>query len=370
MNNSQITAEDLKGKLDKCTELYEFAPIAYFTFDLTGTILEISLTGAKQLGGEKSLFLQKAFIDYLLTESQEIFLEHLKQVAQEPGHHICELKVKHKENDFFYSKMESIVIADKKRCRSALLDITVQKQVELQLKRANQTKSEFLAIMSHELRTPLNAVLGLSELLQQGIYGNLSEKQVDPVRMIYQSGKNLLSLINDILEISKIEVEQIHVEFMPLSIQELGESSLAFIKEAAVQKNITTSFKHEDSITILLADRCRLKQILVSLLDNAIKFTPKGGKVGLEVITNEDMIDFIIWDTGIGIASKDLKRLFQPFTQLDSGLNRKYGGTGLGLYLVYRLAKLHHGNISVTSELDKGSRFTLTLPWQAIKEEQ
>ncbi len=380
MNNLQKDTElqkiqrELKRSKEKCRQLYDFAPVGYFTFDCKGTILEVSLTGALQLDIEKSKLLQKSFNDYLLGESHVIFFEHLEKVLQESKHHTCELKIKHseEEDDFFYAKMESVSMTDEEgeitQCRSAIMDITAQKKTEQQLKAANHTKSEFLAIMSHELRTPLNAVLGLSELLQQGIYGDLEKKQIQPIRMIYDSGQHLLSLINDMLELSKMDLDKIHIDFMSISVIKVGESSLRFLKESAKQKNIIISFSFEDSIPNIMADRRRLKQMLVNLLDNGIKFTPDGGKIGLDIIVRKEEIDFIVWDTGIGIAESDMQRLFQPFTQLDSGLNRKYGGTGLGLYLVYRLAKLHGGHISVISELNKGSRFTLSLPWNLQEE--
>ncbi len=369
------TQQELQHYQEKYTALYDFAPIGYFTFDTEGHILEVNLTGANQLGVDRHLLLHKPFTAYLESDSCSLFLAHLKRVAQQQKHQSCVLKVKHKKNGFFYAKMESVVIVDKQgmitQCCSAITDISEQKAIEQQLQAANKTKSEFLAIMSHELRTPLNAVLGLSELLQQGIYGPLNEKQTQPVHMIHESGQHLLSLINDILEISKIEVDKIHVEIMPLYVEKLVESVLRFTSNVAKQKNIAVSSKIDSDVSMIMADRRRLKQIMVNLLNNAIKFTPEGGSVGLDfcIRAAQEVTEFSIWDTGIGIAQEDIKRLFQPFVQLDSGLNRKYGGTGLGLYLVYRLVKLHGGTISVTSEVDKGSRFTVQIPYQSIDEQ-
>jgi CheY-like chemotaxis protein len=218
--------------------------------------------------------------------------------------------------------------------------------------------------MSHELRTPLTSILGISEILIEQIRGPLNEKQVQAIQWISKSGYHLLSLINDILDVSKIEAGKLHLHPDVISIQDVCEASLNFIQEAAIKKSITVDFDQDPSVTILKADSQRLKQILVNLLSNAVKFTPEKGNVSLEVFTNEnrDQVRFVVSDTGIGIAASNLPKLFAPFSQVDSRLSRQYEGTGLGLVLVFKYTEMHGGSVQVESELGKGSRFTIQLP--------
>ena len=238
-------------------------------------------------------------------------------------------------------------------------------RMNVELTHANRTKDEFLTTMSHELRTPLNSVLGFSESLLEQRRGPLNEKQQQYVSLINSSGQHLLGLINDILEVSKIEAGKLDLRPDIISVNEVCESSLNFIKEMAVKKSIRVEFKNESSIASLRADPQRLKQILVNLLNNAVKFTPEKGKVSLEVRLNneKDQIQFSVRDNGIGIAHDDQSKLFIPFSQIDSSLSRQYEGTGLGLALALKLTELHSGSVKVESEPNQGSCFTINLPW-------
>ena len=234
------------------------------------------------------------------------------------------------------------------------------------LARASRLKDEFLASMSHELRTPLNAILGMAEVLQEQVYGAVNEKQSKSIQTIEESGRHLLSLINDILDLSKIEAGKLRLDLNPVSIMSLCQASLQFVKQTAHKKRLKLSAEYDEAATIVQADERRLKQILVNLLSNAVKFTPEGGTIGLTVTADpvQQVIQFTVWDTGIGITENEIDRLFQPFVQLDSSLSREYSGTGLGLSLVYRLAEMHGGSVSVESEVGQGSRFNISLPWQ------
>jgi len=232
-------------------------------------------------------------------------------------------------------------------------------------------KDEFLANISHELRTPLNAILGLSESLQEEVYGALNENQSKALHKVETSGRHLLALINDILEITNIGAGRVTLELSPVAIDAVCQASLESVAQAALKRRIAVIVNLDPSITaphssFILADEHRLRQMLVNLLGNAVKFTSPGGKVGLEVTGDRRMqlLYFTVWDSGIGIAPADIKRLFQPFVQLDSRLARAYDGTGLGLALAYQIAELHGGHISVESEVGVGSRFLVTLPWQ------
>jgi PAS domain S-box-containing protein len=242
------------------------------------------------------------------------------------------------------------------------------KMANAELARAARLKDEFLASMSHELRTPLTSILGLTEALLKQIYGELNEKQLRSLRYLDESAHHLLSLINDILDLSKIEAGKFELEPEPVSLESICQSSLQFVKQDAHKKRIMVSHVFDEKIGLIMADSRRLKQIMVNLLGNAVKFTPEGGRVGLEVLGDQDteQLSISIWDTGIGIDEKDFPALFQPFVQLDGRLNRNYAGTGLGLSLVQRLVNLHEGTITVKSKPGQGSRFTITIPWKKV----
>ncbi len=248
-----------------------------------------------------------------------------------------------------------------------------------ELARATRLKDEFLANMSHELRTPLNAILGMTEGLQEQVYGPINPKQLRSLQTIERSGFHLLGLINEILDLAKIESGQLELECGPTAIAPLCRSSLAFIKQQALNKRIQIQTQIPQDLPDIWIDERRIRQVLINLLNNAVKFTPEGGNVTLEVTlaVNSAMASLVsdsspstqtclriaIIDNGIGITPENITKLFQPFIQVDSALNRQYEGTGLGLALVKRLVELHGGRVSLTSEFGKGSCFTIDLPY-------
>ena len=247
-----------------------------------------------------------------------------------------------------------------------------------ELTRALQLKDAFLAMMSHELRTPLHIILGFSEAMEEQIYGPISPEQRNALVQVSQSGRHLLAILADILDLAHIDAGAEVLELQPIDLESLCHSALQFVYGKAQQKQIHLLRTIQQGVSGLRADERRLTQILVNLLDNAVKFTPDGGQVGLEVTTDpgQGQIQFVVWDTGIGIAKHDYERLFQPFSQLDTRLSREYGGVGLGLSLVQRLVDLHGGSVSVDSTPGQGSRFTVRLPWSSndtvvpLREEQ
>lgn len=257
-------------------------------------------------------------------------------------------------------------ITDRKKAEEALRENRDKlSAANAALEKAARLKDEFLASMSHELRTPLTGILGLSEALQLKTYGELNPKQITAVATIQESGRHLLELINDILDLSKIEAGKLELQFAPCFVTDVCQASLQLIKGMAHQKKQNVTYKPLTQPVFIRADARRLKQILVNLLSNAVKFTPEGGELGLEVWANEAerAVKIIVWDKGIGIKPEDLQKLFKPFTQLDSSLSREYSGTGLGLSLVKRLTEMHNGGIEVASVFGEGSCFTVTLPW-------
>lgn len=248
---------------------------------------------------------------------------------------------------------------------NAELERRVEERTQ-ELERALRAKDEFLASMSHELRTPLNAILGLSESLMEHTAGPLNEKQQRYVTTIRESGNHLLSLINDILDLARIESGQIVLNIGEVDVQQACQASLRMINELALKKKQEVTLEVDEDTGSLWVDERRLKQILVNLLSNAVKFTPTEGRLGLKVVGDrqEKRVMFTVWDHGIGIRESDLRRLFQPFVQLDSGLAREVAGTGLGLALVAQMVRLHGGSVGVQSQLGEGSQFTVVLPWE------
>ena len=238
-----------------------------------------------------------------------------------------------------------------------------------ELVRTAQDKDELLASMSHELRTPLNGLLFLSQNLQEGVYGALNREQIDALNDVEECCRDLLALVNDILDLAKMEAGKVELELASLDVGPLCQTALRLVKGTAQRKHINQVFWCDPSVINLVADQRRLTQALVNLLSNAVKFTPDGGTVGLEVAGDRDQqqVRFSVLDTGIGIRSEDLPRLCQPFVQLDTRLSQKDEGCGLGLALVMRLAELHHGHLLIESNPGRGSRFTIVLPW--IKQE-
>lgn len=230
---------------------------------------------------------------------------------------------------------------------------------------ATKAKSEFLANMSHELRTPLNSVIGFSEVLQDGLYGGLNDKQKVYISFILESGKKLLALINDILDLSKIEAGKIDLEFEEINPFNIAKSVTGMFYEKAAKNNITIIFDENTEKNIVIsADPRRLKQVYYNLIENAVKFSKSGGIITILITAkNADELEFQIHDTGIGIKKEYLEKLFQPFTQIANGLYLKeVEGTGLGLALTQNIIKLHGGKIWVDSKFGEGSTFGFSLP--------
>ncbi len=296
----------------------------------------------------------------------------------------AEFRVVHPDSSIHFIKAYGTILKDAQGNPESMIginfDISALKYSEAQLLLANQEllqatrlKDEFLANMSHELRTPLNAILGITEGLMEEVFGGLNQQQKNILQTVENSGNHLLELINDILDLAKIEAGKLTLDCKVTSINQLCQSSIMFVTQQAMQKQIKLEMYVLSGILDLELDERRIRQVLINLLNNAVKFTPEGGSITLEVTLEsaiEDLTDgtptqwirFAVIDTGIGIDPKELKKLFQPFIQIDSALNRKYDGTGLGLALVKRIVELHNGRVSVTSEVGVGSRFEVALP--------
>ncbi len=231
-----------------------------------------------------------------------------------------------------------------------------------QLEAANRNKSEFLASMSHELRTPLNAINGFSEVLLERHFGDLNPKQEEYLQDILESGRHLLSLINDILDLSKVEAGRMELEPAHVDLRQVLEDGRTMLRERAARHGIELLLDVADGPDMVEADERKVKQILFNLLSNAVKFTPAGGRVGIQMARHGDVVQIDVWDTGVGISAADQQRVFQEFQQVGGPSAQKAEGTGLGLALAKKLVELHGGRIWVESEIGQGSRFTFTLP--------
>jgi signal transduction histidine kinase len=231
-----------------------------------------------------------------------------------------------------------------------------------QIEAANRHKSEFLANMSHELRTPLNAIIGFSEVLQERFFGELNEKQAEYTDDILTSGRHLLSLINEILDLSKVEAGRMELELATFDLPLAIDNARTFVRERATRHGITLDVKVDDRLGDFTGDERKIKQILLNLLSNAVKFTPEGGRIGINARQTNGAVEISVIDTGIGIAPEDQPKIFEEFRQVGTDYAHKVEGTGLGLTLAKKFVELHGGKIWVESEVGKGSTFIFTLP--------
>ncbi|MEH2235052.1 hybrid sensor histidine kinase/response regulator [Nostoc sp.] len=389
-----VVQEALRQSEAQFRAIFERSSIGIGLIDMKAQIVDTNLALCEILGYDREELYGKPFTDYISTQREDLKLykqlisgirtdlkrtlrvgfqpsEHQEQLVER--HRIeMERRCLHQNGSLVWTHISVSVIpgsnGEPEFFLAMIEDITERKQTELKLRAsqkaaevASRAKSEFLATMSHELRTPLNAIMGLSQLLQQEIVGSLNEKQNEYVNSIYSSGEHLLALINDILDLSKVEAGKEELLLSPLTVSDLCNYAIWTVRDRASEKGLQLTHEIDLEADICVGDERRIKQMLLNLLTNAIKFTP-AGHVSLVVKKVPQGITFTVSDTGIGIDSSQFQFLFEPFKQLDSRLNRQYEGTGLGLALTRKLARLHGGDVTVTSTLGKGSQFTLFLP--------
>lgn len=366
----QQTEVALQKSEAKFRAIFEHSTIGIGLTDLDGWLIDANPALCKMLGYSREELLTMgedySYPNYIAVDVK-LFQE---LVARKRDFYEIEIYI-HKRGGIWGRLIVSLVRNSFGQPQFAICiieDITSAKTAEIQLRDSrdaaeagSRAKSEFLATMSHELRTPLNAILGLSQVLEQELYGELNPKQKECINFIYSSGDYLLALINDILNLSKAEAGK--EELMPelLKVQDLCDDCLNIVRNRAADKNLQLICQICPQVDVCFADQRKAKQMLLNLLTNAIKFTHQG-TVSLQVEKVPLGIAFKVSDTGIGIESSQINLLFQPFKQLDSRLNRQYEGTGLGLALTRNFARLHGGDVTVESSVGAGSQFTLLLP--------
>ncbi len=377
------TLEALKKllKLEKDTAYDEYRKSGFFASVIIAVTLAFTLIAIVAAGG-LWLALTRLIVKPIVSiedSAKKIAQGNLKQrvpvmTEDEIGDLAVEFNRMAESLENYYATLENKVEERTDELRVANEELFKKKQelelANMELLEANKMKSQFLANVSHELRTPLNSIIGFSELLQEKTFGELNERQFQYVEYVHSSGSHLLQLINNILDLSRIEAGRMEFNTEDFPITEVLGEVLGIMRPLAHKRKITVESKTVPASPKLRADKAKFKQVMMNLLSNAIKFNVEGGKVTVdwEIAEEPDgmkmkrFVVFRIADTGIGIKEEDKSRLFQEFEQIDSSITREYGGTGLGLVITKRLVELHRGSIWVESVYDKGSVFYVKLP--------
>ncbi|WP_292467839.1 ATP-binding protein [Methanolobus sp.] len=366
VNGMLVSLQEKEGKYHS---LFEQSNDAIIVFDSDGLILDANSRTSELLGYEKSMLFE-LYVSSLSPVGYSPTAVDIFEETLHKGSVKSEIKIKLFDDRVIDADISSSVINKEEGTVQAIVrDITEKKRSEetllyakMEAEAANRTKSEFLANMSHELRTPLNSVIGFSDMLLLETFGKLNEKQKRHVRNVSNSGKHLLTLINDILDLSKVEAGKMELCVEDIRTASLLSEAVRITSPLASKKEIILISNIDPQLVSIKADRKKLNQVLLNLLSNAIKFTPENGKVTIEVELDVENIRFAVKDTGIGISKNDQEFLFHEFTQIDSAQNRKYEGTGLGLALVKKFVEMHGGKVWVESELGKGSSFYFEIP--------
>jgi PAS domain S-box-containing protein len=373
-SDRHIVQEALRKSEAQFRAIFDCSSIGIGLTDIEAKIIDVNPALCQILGYSREELCGKRSVDYILHQRTDV--ELYKQLVSGMCDRLeIERHFRHKNGNLVWANLSISMIPGSSGQPEFFLamieDITKRKQTEMKLRASqaaaeagNRAKSEFLATMSHELRTPLNAIIGLSQLLQQEMLGTLNEQQKEYINCIYSNGEHLLAIINDILDLSKVEAGKEELNLSPVPVADLCNYVLSTVCEQAKAKGLELISEIDPHADICIGDMQRLRQMLINLLTNAIKFT-SSGHVCLEIKKVPQGITFAVADTGIGIDSSQFQLIFEPFKQLDSQLNRQYAGTGLGLALTRKLARLHGGDVTVISKLGVGSCFTLFLPDKA-----
>ncbi len=380
LKQAEMETQRLKERLEF---ILAASPAAIFTcsMDYTITFISQNIEGMVGYTPEEIIGWEGFWAQHIHPDDADRVMDELGNFFQQ-GHSIHEYRWKHRQGPYRWMMNELSLVCDHQGQAQEIvgycIDIDDRKQAEAQLqqtnadlRRATRTKDEFLAAMSHELRTPLTAILGMTEALMEEVFGPITPEQTKALDTVDRSGSHLLQLINDILDVSKLESGQMTLALGdPIDVAKLCQASLSFVQPQAKAKAIHLDLQCPASLSKVVLDERRMRQVLINLLSNAVKFTPPGGQVTLVASSQPSATQahlaylcLAVKDTGIGIDPADQARVFDPFVQIDSALNRKYEGTGLGLGLVKQLVELHGGRLTLSSTPGKGSCFTVYLPY-------
>ncbi|QLC50691.1 PAS domain S-box protein [Methanolobus zinderi] len=372
-NSTNITErknaeEQITKNEKKYRSLFEQSNDGIILNTLDGRIVDTNNRVCEMTGYTREQLLNMSVLDLQTPDERIEGVNVLKKFRME-GSFSGETEYLTANGSIIFVKIDATILEGYSNLAQAVIrDITEQKIAEeamfnakIEAETASRIKSEFLANMSHELRTPLNSIIGFSDMLMEGHAGHLEEKQSRYVKNVSESGKYLLTLINNILDIAKIESGKMELEPENFTIGEMFDDVENLMGHLAKKKHIEFHVEKPEYIQ-LFADKLKIKQIIYNLLSNAIKFTPEYGIVSIFARSSDNEIIISIQDSGIGIARENLKEMFRPFRQLESSLSRQYMGTGLGLSIVKKLVELHGGSVSVESEIGKGSMFSFTIP--------
>ncbi|MFA4956237.1 MAG: ATP-binding protein [Candidatus Methanoperedens sp.] len=366
--------EKAEIEINRQASIIKNIPDSVCTMDLKGSILSWNDGAEKILGYKREEILGKPITIIIPEELAHKELEHCLSILNKEGFFTDYESVRlTKDGRIIPVEITGVALRDENQnitvYASIMKDITERKKADEdrtekeRLEYASKAKSEFLASMSHELRTPLNSILGFSQLLNDGLAGDLNEKQKHFIENINNSGNFLLNLINDILDLSKIEAGKIELNIAKIPLQATVEETITLIKETAMKHNIIIKKEFEPGLDLIEADKQRVKQILFNLLSNAVKFSKEeGGTVTITTRKVDENVQISVRDTGIGIKPENIGKLFQKFEQLDKGISERYGGTGLGLAITKQLVEQHGGRIWVESKYGEGTTFTFMLP--------
>jgi PAS domain S-box-containing protein len=368
---------DIESKLEenllRLETLYNNLAAGILILDSDYKIIDLNPIMAEMLGFTKEELMGTSITNITFPEDLEITIMNLENLTSGRNDtYNIEKRYMQKDKKVFWGNLSVSVLRNENReiqsITGVIVDITPRKQAEEslykaneQLKEADKLKSIFLSSMSHELRTPLNSIIGFTGILLQGLAGDLNEEQKKQLGIIKKSSQHLLSLINDILDISKIEAGKLELDCEHFDLKEVMEEIILTFDAIAKDKNLEIKKSIPKNI-ILYNDKRRFKQILLNIVSNAIKYTNEGSvRITVNILDNKEL-EIKILDTGVGIKREDLNRIFEPFQQVDEELTKKVEGTGLGLHLVRKLLSIMNGNISLVSEYGKGSIFTIIMP--------
>ncbi len=365
----------LEESRNKYSALYDFAPIGYFTLDPNGLILEVNLKGSELLQIKRERLVKTPFLLYIAKGDRRKFYAYQKKILKKEGAQKYEIELRRRDDSSIQAEVHCMLVqgpSGRPLYLTVVNDITDRRrsgetlaQETTKAEQGRRLESEFISVISHELRTPLHAVIGYTDLLLNATYGAIRPEQADPLKGVLKNAQDLLSLTDNLLDLSRIETEEIPIRLQLVDIPSLLKEAVAGVKPLAKRKSLGIRWILSDDLPAIESDPCTLSKIATHLLSNAVKFTAKGTiTISTRNVSDRNGIEMLIQDTGIGIPPEKLNKIFNPFYQVHSGLVREFDGAGLGLAIVKGLLNLLKGEVHVQSDHGKSSIFTIFLPYR------